>query len=233
VALLTLVVLAFALTSTATTADAATAPSFSLVSLAVVPCSLRNGTSAPPPSPPTTLLASISRRDAPRLSFYSDGTQTVLGPRGWACQALAAGDGSQAIEVYPAGSAAADDLPSPTTPDQSVYAVNDYTGHGPGAQRVCALFPQSPAVAFLNQASLPCPPLPGDPDVTSLGPDAVTFKQADGRVGIAVYPQIGTEPPGGVPIALASCRVVGTRGSLCHSVMRDFAVREYPATPAG
>ena len=75
------------------------AASLELASVAVAPCSVRNGTDGPLPSPPTKLLGALSTREAARLQFYSDGFQTVLGPRGWSCQALLAADGSQAIDT--------------------------------------------------------------------------------------------------------------------------------------
>ena len=81
---------------------------------------------------------------------------TILGPRGWACQKLVAADGTRAIEVYPPGGAATDSS-SPTASVQSVYAADDYTGRGPGAQLVCAYFPASSANAFLDRSSQRCP----------------------------------------------------------------------------
>jgi hypothetical protein len=97
--------------SVASVAGAATSSRPGLVSLSVVPCSARVGVSRPQPWQPTQLPVALSKQDARRLTFFSDGYMTVLGPQGWACQALVAGDGSLAIEVYPPGSAAADSLP--------------------------------------------------------------------------------------------------------------------------
>jgi hypothetical protein len=115
-------------------------------------------------------------------------------------------------------------------PDQSVYAVSDYTGHGPGALQICAYFPQSAASEFFGGGSPSCPALPSGTTTTQLTPDVVTFKAADGRSGLAMYPQLPTEPSGGTTVRVATCRVVVKR-SPCMTILADYAVRAFPAVP--
>jgi hypothetical protein len=128
-------------TSGTASAAVAAVPTLGLLPIAVAPCSVHDGSESPSRSSPTKLLAALTKSEASRLQFYSDGHQTVLGPRGWACQALLAGDGSQALEVYPAGSADAVSLPSSTTPGQSVYAASDL--HSPSPRNRAGLCPVS------------------------------------------------------------------------------------------
>ena len=146
--------------------------------------------------------------------------------------ALDAADGTRAIEVYPPGGAATDSLPSPTEPAQSVYAADDYTGHGPGAQLVCGYFPASSANAFLDHGSLPCPALPTGTSISHVTPDLVTFRSSDGRTGVVIYPQLPFESEGGTNVTMASCRLIGKRDAPCQSILNDYTLRAYPAQPA-
>jgi hypothetical protein len=174
------------------------------------------------------------------LSFYSNGRLTVLGPAGWVCSALVAADGGQSLDVYPAGEP---DLStgevSPGTP--VVQVVGEWTGHGPGAQLICPLFPASAAVTFLNGAP-PCPTIPSGERIIRSTDDVVRFEDPAGlrgsgagsggplvSRGAAVYPQMNPEPAGGVTVAILSCTLPPAQAGLCDGIEADFVVRNAPA----
>jgi hypothetical protein len=200
--------------------------------LPVAPCSSMFGAAEPQPWQPTKLPVALSKKNAARLAFYSNGFMTVLGPRGWACQAVVAADGSKAIEVYPPGSAPAGSLPSPNVPAESVYAVDDYTGHGPGALLVCPYFPNSPAASFFNGGPPSCSAVPAGATITHVTAETVVFRLPDTRTGIVIYPQITPEPAAGTNVTLATCRLRGSRASLCTPVLQDYAARGSPSQPS-
>jgi len=210
---------------------AASEPTLGLVGLSVVPCATRFGVTEAQPSLPAKLPVALTKANAARLTFYSNGFMTLLGPRGWSCQALVATDGSEAIEVYRAGSAQAASLPSPDTPAESVYARDDYTGHGPGALLVCAYFPSSPAASFFHGGPPACPSVPAGTTITHLTDDTVLFRLPDTRTGIVIYPQITPEPAAGSNVTLASCRIRGSGAALCDPILQDYTARAYPSTP--
>ncbi len=210
-----------------TAAVAAQHPPLGFAVLAVVACPTSYGVTQAPPWQPTKLPVALTQHDAARLAFYSNGFVTVLGPRGWGCQAVAAADGSKTLEVSPPGSAAAGSLPDPNA-SWSVYAAADYTGHGPGALLVCPYFPGSGAAKFFGGGPPACPALPAGTTMTSLTPDTVFFRLPNARSGIVLYPQITPEPRGGVSVALETCRLPGNRASLCTAILHDYAVRSYP-----
>jgi len=175
------------------------------------------------------------------LEFYSNGLLTVLGPAGWACSALVAADGAQRLDVYPSGQS---DLSVTNVPPGSevVQLDSDYTGHGPGAQLICPLFPNSPAVTFYAGA-LPCPTLPSTESTQRLTDDVVAFRDPSGvrgtgagsggplsSVGDAVYPQVKpAEPSDGVTVSVLSCTLASDLDSLCGSIQADFLTRDAPA----
>ena len=222
-------VLVAAVCSPATTAHAATPPTVGLVALPVVPCSTTFGASEPEPWQPTHLPVALSEQEATRLAFFSNGFMTVLGPRGWACRAIVAGDGGRAIEVSAPGSAPTGSLPAPDAPAESVDAVDDYTGHGPGALLVCPYFPDSPAAGFFSGGPPSCSAVPKGTTMTHLSADTVVFRFPDTRTGIVIYPQITPAPAAGSNVTLATCRLRGSRASLCTAILRDYAARAYPS----
>src|SRR6202035_4264766 len=88
-----------------------------------------------------------------------DGFVTLLGPRGWSCHGVEAADGGRSLSVFPPGQSdplLGDHLGAGTS---GVTAILDYTGHGPGAQLVCSLFPHSAAADLARGiGSFPAPP---------------------------------------------------------------------------
>jgi len=223
-------------TTTTTMVRPASSPLFTV--LPVVPCPTSYGVaSSSQPYIPNQLPATGSVRG---LSFYSNGSLTVLAPQGWVCGALDAADGGQVLDAYPPGHP---DYATQLAPAGSelVQLDVDYTGHGPGAMLICPLFPGSPAVTFL-QGARPCATLPSAETTSDVTKDIVAFRDPPGVKGTgagsggalessgdAVYPRVGTEdPPGGVTVAVLSCTLPSGMTDLCSAVESDFLVRNAP-----
>jgi hypothetical protein len=189
--------------------------------------------SAGPAWVPTQLAGAVPPHMASQLEFFSVGTETELGPRGWSCAQLTGADGSAGMDVYPPGQ------PNPTLssaePDsgtQIIAATFDYTAHVPGVDLACPYFPK---VASANE---PCPgPIPAGEQVHQLTPDVVTITDpagvkgalagAGGSIavtGIMIVPQAPNL--NGVDIAEESCSL--TVATLCPSILQDFLVRQLP-----
>jgi hypothetical protein len=176
----------------------------------------------------------------PGLSFYSNGLLTVLGPRGWTCSALVAGDGGQVLDVYLSGTGQSNLATAQITPGtEAIQLDGDYTGHGPGAFLVCSLFPNSAAAHFYD-GDPPCPAAPANELDTQLTPDIVTFVDPAGvkgtgagsggsltSLGAVVYPQVHSAAS--VNVAVLSCTLPATLAAVCHAIQADFLVREAPA----
>jgi hypothetical protein len=86
------------------------------------------------------LLASVPSSLIGKVEFYSAGSQTLMGPKGWTCSELQAADGGIGMSVYPPGQAnpTIDDHPTPPG-GQGVFATFEYTGHTPGLDVVCPI----------------------------------------------------------------------------------------------
>jgi len=206
--------------------------------LPVVSCSTSYGVgSGSNPYVPRQLPAATSVRG---LSFYSNGLITVLGPAGWTCGALVAADGGQRLDVYPPGQP---DYATHEAPKGAalVQVDRDYTGHGPGAEDVCALFPHSGAASFVNSSGLPCPTPPARESHVQLTDDVLTFSDPSGvagtgagsggtlvSMGAVVYPQVGSGAAS-VNIALLSCSLPRRYSSVCDAVRSDFLIRNPPS----
>ena len=81
-----------------------TVASTSAAALPVGACSRTfGGPSAGPAWVPRQLAGAIPPTAALHLEFYSIGTETLLGPRGWSCAQLTGADGSAVMDVYPQG----------------------------------------------------------------------------------------------------------------------------------
>jgi hypothetical protein len=171
-----------------------------------------------------------------QLRFYSDGFVTLLAPSGWSCSGVEAADGGQSLSVYPAGQ------PDPLTARQppagatGVTAILDYTGHGPGAQLVCALFPGTRA-ARLAAVTGGCARRPGREQVHRPSAAVATFVDPPGvrgsgepsgggarAVGAARYPH-GRREPSSVNVAKVTCTLSASATALCPAVVSDFLAR--------
>jgi hypothetical protein len=184
---------------------------------------------------PQRIPAAIPNAQTGQLAAYSSSWLTVLGPRGWACSALVAGDGGVNIFVYPPGDPDPEKASSYPPPGHYVELVGEYTAHGPGKSSVCAYFPDSPAARTLvDQGG--CTP-PSGLRLQPLTRDVVRFTLPD-ATGIAIYPQ--TDPQGGaqagdsVGVHVATCALPASTATLCDAILNDVAVRYQPAnTPSG
>ncbi len=221
--------------STAAATTSTTAASSSAAVLPVGACSRTfGGPSTGPAWVPTQLAGAIPPTAALHLEFYSIGTETLLGPRGWSCAQLTGADGSAAMDVYPRGQ------PNPTTGDaepavgsQIISATFDYTGHVPGVDLACPYFPREAS------SEEPCPrSAPTGELVHQLTPDVVTITDPAGIKGALagsggpitvtgemIVPQ-APNLPDGVSIAEESCSLADS--ALCPSILQDFLVRQFP-----
>jgi hypothetical protein len=207
------------------------------VSIPVVGCPARAGVGGLSPPPiPTQLTAAVPSSVASRLHFYSDGYMVVLAPTGWACTGLEAADGGQSLSVFPAGQADPLTAAATSADAAAVTARFDYTGHGPGAQLVCGLFPASAAARFAEVTG-GCTKVPTREVVRRPSHDVATFRDPPGVNGSG-EPSGGTNPASGAVffpspvrasasanVAKATCTVPRALASLCPSIIADFVGR--------
>ncbi len=205
----------------------------------VISCSTTYG--APPSGTPFVAHRLPTTTTARGLSYYSNGQITVLGPVGWACSALVAGDGGQALAVYLPGKPDYTAVPIPKGA-QVVEVFDDYTGHIPGADLVCGFYPHSVAASFASSDGESCPIPPAREKVATLTPDVVTFSDppevsgsASGSggslasIGASVYPQLADGDTDSVDVSVLSCTLPAKQASLCRAIEGDFLVRNAPS----
>lgn len=213
----------------------------SVVGVPVVACRAELGApGAAPPRSPAKLAIAVNTSDANRVRFYSDGFVTVLGPKGWSCAGLEAADGGQSLSVFPAGQG--DPTKGGTLPAgaAAVTALLDYTGHGPGAELVCGLFPGTRAATLAGETG-GCPPVPSREQVTRPTADVATFVDPAGvkgsgvpsgakntAVGVVLFPQLNPEP-GSVNVAKLTCTSPTSLSPVCDLVVADFVARDATA----
>jgi hypothetical protein len=206
--------------------------------LAVATCSTTYGAGSPAsPFVAQQLATTTSLRG---LSFYSNGRITVLGPAGWSCGALVAADGGQTLAVYPPGRP---NYSSAQVPKGAavIQVEADYTGHLPGAELVCGLFPGSAAAGDVHSDGMPCPVPPGQKS-SRLTPDVVLFNDGPGTtgtgsgsggslpsVGAAVYPQLASADTTSVNVSVLSCTLSKSLATLCPAIRADYLARTPPA----
>jgi hypothetical protein len=222
----------------AATHTARSSPS-SIGVLPVISCTTTYG--APPSGAPFVAHQLATTAAVRGLSYYSNGQITVLGPVGWACSALVAGDGGQALAVYPPGKPDYTAVPIPKGA-QVVEVFADYTGHIPGADLVCGFFPHSAATSYVTSGGETCTPPPARQKAMTLTSDVVTFTDPPGvsgagagsggaltAVGAVVYPQLADADPDSVDVDELSCTLPASEASLCRAIEGDFLVRNPPA----
>lgn len=203
--------------------------------LAVGACASENAAGGPGPYwVPSKLVGLIPPNLVGSLEYYSIGSETLLGPRGWNCAQLTAGDGAAAMAVYPPG------VRTPITGSppgaQVVDAQFEYTGHGPGYDLVCPYFPNVSSGISPNPA---CDgKVPSGEQVSQVTPDVVSITDpprvkgnldASGGAlavtGYAIAPQ-GPNLNGSIDVAVVSCAL--RQRSLCPAILGDFVVRQLP-----
>lgn len=212
------------------------APTVTALPVITCPTSFGAGTS-PHPFVATQLPTTLPGRG---LTFYSNGLITVLGPAGWVCGALVAADGGQKLDVYPKGSP---DYSTSVVPKGAalIEVTGEYTGHLPGAEVVCTLFPQSAAAAAVKSSGMPCPTTAREKTKT-VTPDVVEFSDPAGVTGTgagsggalpssgaAVYPQLASGSETSVNVSLLSCTLQKKSTAKCGAILGDFLVRNQPS----
>jgi hypothetical protein len=220
------------------TGTATSAPSPRPVAVVACPAAFGAEGETRPPIP-GRLSASVTAREAARLRFFSDGFVTVLAPRSWTCAGSAAADGSESLSVFPArqpNPLQADHVPSAA---EAVTAFVDYTGHGPGAQLVCTLFPGTRAAGLAAKTGGCAPSSPREtvrrtgaavarfddpPGVRGVG---VPSGGANRAVGAVVYPQPRPEPDS-VTVSKVTCTVRPATTDRCRAIVDDFVSRVAP-----
>jgi hypothetical protein len=210
----------------------------SVVGVPVVSCRAELGAPGEaPPRTPAKLAVAVDARDSNRVRFYSDGFATVLAPKGWSCAGLEAADGSQSLSVFPVGQldpTKGGPLPAGA---EGVTALLDYTGHGPGAELVCGLFPGTQAARLAGETG-GCPAVPSREQVTRPTADVTTFFDPAGvkgsgvpsgaknaAVGVVLFPHLSPEP-GSVNVAKVTCTAPASLSSVCALVVANFVARE-------
>jgi len=136
---------------------------------------------------PSTMTATVTAAVAAQVTFYGDGTRTLLGPKGWHCEAAVGADGSSSMVITPP------DQPTPTesaSPDwQAVTAFTGGACVGCIAAMACGLFPE--AWTLFDQPGLSCPAAtPSGELVTRPMPQSAIFEDPPGVAGTG-------EPSGG------------------------------------
>ena len=230
-------ILGLVLVAAASSASAAATGRATAVSIPVVSCPARAGVggSSQPPIP-TQLTAAVASSVASRLHFYSDGYLVVLAPTGWTCTGLEAADGGQSLSVFPAGQVDPLAVAATGVDAAAITARFDYTGHGPGAQLVCGLFPASAAARFAK-ATGGCTKVPAREVVHHPSRDVATFRDPPGVNGTG-EPSGGTNAASGAVVfpppiragasanvAKATCTVPRALASLCPPIITDFVGR--------
>ena len=129
---------------------------------------------------PSTMTATVSAAVAAQVAFYSNGTQTLLGPRDWHCAAAVGVDGSTSMTITPPGQATPTGSPPPD--QQSVTAFTGGACVGCIATMACGLFPE--AWKLFDQAGSACPTTspPGEL-ITRPMPRSAIFEDPPGVAG--------------------------------------------------
>jgi hypothetical protein len=238
--LLTVPLIALVAMGASGAAGAASKPSTPASTLTVLPVGTCQSTTArgghQPVWVPTELPATVTASAAKKLEFYSVGSESVLGPRGWDCAQLFATDGSAQLAVTPPRRLSP--FFTPSRPGmQLVLAKFDYTGHVPGYDLACPFFPA------IKDESETCPSsVPSGEMVKHLTPDVVQITDSaklkgsltgsggsQSVTGVMIVPQSSTLTT--LPIAEISCSLKAT--SLCTSILNDFVVRQFPVPMGG
>ncbi len=212
------------------------------VAFPVVACSGPPGASTPTTSPtgwqPSVLLAPIPTALVGKVTFYSDGVHTVLGPTGWTCSIVAPAPGTVGLAVYPSQDPDPPIGGPPAAGTEGVFATFATTARSSGIALVCTLFtiPSWQARSANCPASKPAEEQTSTPtaDITAVtDPAGVVGSLAGsggqyGVTGTVIFPQVQPAVSDGssLPVAAESCAMPDA--SLCPTIVSDFEVREFP-----
>ncbi len=144
------------------------------------------------PPVPSTMTATVSAQVAAQVTYYGNGIATLLGPKGWTCEAAVGADGSSSMVVTPPGQAPATGSPPPDR--QAVTAYTQGACVGCVATMACGLFPE--AWKLFAQPGMACPTTtPAGELVRRPMPRSAVFEDPPGVAGTG-------EPSGGLYRAL-------------------------------
>ena len=136
---------------------------------------------------PATMTAAVSPEVAAQVTFYGNGMRTLLGPKGWHCEAAVGADGSSSMTITPPDQPISEGSPSPDR--QAVTALTGGACVGCIATMACGLFPE--AWKLFDDSGLSCPTTtPAGELVTRPMPRSAIFEDPPGVVGTG-------EPSGG------------------------------------
>lgn len=152
-----------------------------IVRVSEVPCPTtfgRAGATMPPIA--KTQTATITSDVAALVTYYSNGTLTLLGPKDWHCEAAIAADGSGHMTITPPGQPALSG-----SPPRDAQAVTIWTGGACVSCVVsiaCGLFPEARNLAAHQAISCPATPPVGE-EVTRAKPQSAVFADPPGVAG--------------------------------------------------
>ena len=129
---------------------------------------------------PTTMTATVTPVVAAQVTFYGNGTQTLLGPKDWHCEGAVGVDGSSRMVITPPRQ-----LPPTGSPAPDHQAVTAFTGGACVsciATMTCGLFPE--AWKLFEQPGMSCPTRPPAGElVTRPFPSSAVFEDPPGVIG--------------------------------------------------
>ncbi len=216
------------------------------VAFPVVACSGAPGGSTPTTAAtgwrPSVLLAPIPTALVGKVTFFSDGVHTVLGPAGWTCSTVAPEPGTTGLAVYPSDDPDPPIVGPPSPGTEGVFATFGTTGRTSGVTLVCNLF----TIPAWQARSAQCPatkpageqsstPTPDIADVTDPAGVVGSLAGSGGQfavTGSVIFPQVQPAVSDGtsLPAAVESCAMADA--SLCPTILSDFDVREFPVPVA-
>jgi hypothetical protein len=136
---------------------------------------------------PASMTATVSAAVAAQVAFYGNGTRTLLGPKGWHCEAAVGADGSTSMTITPPGQATPTGSPPPD--HQAVTVFTEGACVGCIATLACGLFPE--AWKLFDTPGSSCPTTsPAGEMITRPMPRSVIFEDPPGVAGTG-------EPSGG------------------------------------
>lgn len=175
-----------------------------------------------------TMTATLTPAVASQVSFYSNGDLTVLGPRGWRCEAAVGADGSARMQVTPPGQAVALDSPAPDF--QAVTASSGGGCVGCVVLMACGLFPES--LKLFDSLGCDATSPPGE-HVTRPMPRTALFEDPPGThgtgdpsggryraIGFLIFDDGSAAGSSGLPSALkVTCTLPEALAPICDEVI--------------
>lgn len=175
-----------------------------------------------------SMTATLTPAVASQVRYYSNGDLTVLGPRGWQCEAAVGADGSAWMQVTPPGQAAASGSPSPDF--QAVTASSGGGCLGCVVLMACGLFPESLKLFDSLGCDARSPP---DERVTRPMPRTVVFEDPPGvhgtgdpsggryrAIGFLIFDDGSEAGAAGLPSALkVTCTLPDDLAPICDEVI--------------